>query len=212
MTEPDFASMRAAMVESQLRTSDVSDVRVIEAMSQVPREAYVPASRRAMAYIDRPVPLGNGRSLNPPLATGRLLTEAAIKRGEKVLLIGAASGYTAAVLAAMGAQVTAVDEAGVSGDAAFPSSVKIVQGSLAEGYPDGAPYDVVIIDGAVEDVPSALVDQLADKGRVATGLIDKGVSRLATGRKSGTSFGLTHIADIEMATLPGFARPKTFVF
>lgn len=209
MTEPDFASMRAAMVESQLRTSDVSDVRVIEAMSNVPREAFVPPSRQAMAYIDRPVPLGNGRSLNPPLATGRLLTEAAIRRGEKVLLIGAASGYTAAVLAAMGAQVTAVDDADVAHDAA---SVKAVKGSLAEGYPEGAPYDVIIIDGAIEEVPSALVDQLADKGRVSTGLIDKGVSRLATGRKSGTSFGLTHIADIEMVTLPGFARPKTFVF
>ncbi|AUW59072.1 protein-L-isoaspartate O-methyltransferase [Sphingobium sp. SCG-1] len=212
MTETNFASMRAAMVESQLRTSDVSDVRVVEAMGHVPREDFVPAERKAMAYIDRPVPLGNGRSLNPPLATGRLLTEAAIKRGEKVLLVGAASGYTAAVLAEMGAVVTAIEEADVTGKADTFPGVTFVRGSLAAGYPESAPYNAIVIDGAVEEVPSALIDQLADGGRLTTGIIDKGISRLAFGRKSASAFGLTHIADIEMVSLPGFAKPKTFVF
>lgn len=212
MTETNFASMRAAMVESQLRTSDVSDVRVVEAMGHVPREDFVPAERRAMAYIDRPVPLGNGRSLNPPLATGRLLTEAAIKRGEKVLLVGAASGYTAAVLAEMGALVTAVEEADLIGNPDALSGATVVRGSLGGGYPDNAPYNAIVIDGAVEEVPTALIDQLADGGRLTTGIIDKGVSRLAFGRKSANAFGLTHVADIEMVTLPGFAKPKTFVF
>lgn len=212
MTEPNFASMRAAMVESQLRTSDVSDVRVIAAMAHVAREAFVPADRQAMVYIDRPIPLANGRSLNPPLATGRLLTEAAIKAGDKVLLIGAATGYTAAVIAAMGANVTAVDDAEMLANADLLSCVTLAPGSLAAGSPAGAPYDVIVIDGAVEDIPDTLVEQLADGGRMTTGLTDRGVTRLATGRKSGNAFGLTNIADIEMVSLPGFARPKTFVF
>lgn len=212
MTKPNFASMRAAMVESQLRTSDVSDARVIAAMALVPREAFVPADRQAMAYIDRPIPLANGRSLNPPLATGRLLTEAAIKAGDKVLLIGAATGYTAAVLASMGANVTAVDGADLLPDDQTLSGVTLAPGSLVAGSPAGAPYDVIIVDGAVEDIPDALVEQLADGGRMTAGLADRGVTRLATGRKSGNAFGLTNIADIEMVSLPGFARPKTFVF
>lgn len=212
MTETNFASMRAAMVESQLRTSDVSDVRVVEAMGKVPREDFVPSERKAMAYIDRPVPLGNGRSLNPPLATGRLLTEAAIKRGEKVLLIGAASGYTAAVLAQMGADVTAVEDAELLTQANPPLGVTFVTGSLAAGHPAGAPYNVIVIDGAVEEVPSSLIDQLVEGGRLTTGIFDNGVSRLAFGRKSASAFGLTHIADIEMVLLPEFTKPKTFVF
>ncbi|WP_420902568.1 protein-L-isoaspartate O-methyltransferase family protein [Sphingobium algorifonticola] len=217
VTEPNFAAMRAAMVENQLRTSDVNDVRVIAAMAQVPREAFVPVTRQAMAYIDRPVPLADGRALNPPLATGRLLTEAAVRRGEKVLLVGAATGYTAALLAAMGAQVTAVDDAALltpdgTSSVAPLAGVTLAPGTLAGGAPANGPYAVIIIDGAIEEVPGALVEQLGDGGRMATGLIDKGVTRLAIGRKSGDAFGLTHVADIEMVVLPGFARPKTFVF
>ena len=106
MTEQNFSSMRTAMVESQLRTSDVDDQRVIAAMAHVAREDFVPAERRAMTYIDRPIPLDGGRSLNPPLVVGRLLKEAQIAEGDKVLLIGAATGYSAALLARLGAQVT----------------------------------------------------------------------------------------------------------
>ncbi len=195
MTETNFASMRAAMVESQLRTSDVSDVRVIAAMAHVPREDYVPAERRAMAYIDRPVPLGEGKALNPPLATGRLLTEAAIKTGERVLLVGAATGYAEAVLKEMGAVVTALDE----------------QAALA-GPSGAADFDVLLIDGAVETVPQGLVDALAANGRASFGLVERGVTRLCTGRKSGGAFGQATLADLEMVVLAGFARPKSFVF
>ena len=212
MTKPDFASMRTAMVDSQLRTTDVSDVRVIEAMSHVPREDFVPLDRQAMAYIDRPVPLGNGRSLNPPLATGRLLTEAAVKRGEAVLLVGAATGYAAVVLVEMGARVTALDDATILSDNGALSGVHVVHGPLRAGYPAGGPYDVIVIDGAIEDVPSALVEQLTDGGRMTVGVMENGMSRLAIGRKTHGAFGITHIADIEMSPLPGFARAKTFVF
>ncbi|MDI1296471.1 MAG: protein-L-isoaspartate O-methyltransferase, partial [bacterium] len=103
MTEQNFSSMRNAMVESQLRTSDVDDQRVIAVMAHVPREDFLPVERRSMAYVDRPVPLAGGRALNPPLVIGRLLKEAHIEPGDTVLLIGAATGYSAALLAALGA-------------------------------------------------------------------------------------------------------------
>lgn len=211
MTEQNFSSMRAAMVESQLRTSDVDDTRVIAAMARTPREAFVPAARRSMAYIDRSVPLDEGRALNPPLATGRLLSEMRIAPGEKVLLIGAATGYCAALLVALGAKVVAVEEQG--GPETAPSDgVNVVRGALAAGAPDFAPYDVLLIDGAVAEVPAAIVEQLAEDARVATGIVERGVTRLCTGRKVAGSIGLSSLVDMEMVILPGFAAPERFVF
>lgn len=211
MTEHNFSSMRAAMVESQLRTSDVDEPSVIAAMARVPRERFVPAERVAMAYIDRPVPLGGGRALNPPLATGRLLSEAAVQPGEKVLLIGAATGYAAALLAEIGAVVTAV-ETPDGPETATAEGVTLVRGPLAEGAVAGAPYDVLLVDGAVEELPAALVEQLGEDARIATGIVERGVTRLCTGRKAAGTFGLVGMIDMEMVVLPGFAAPERFVF
>ncbi|PZU11290.1 MAG: protein-L-isoaspartate O-methyltransferase [Sphingobium sp.] len=210
MTEQNFSSMRAAMVESQLRTSDVDDPRVVAVMAEVPRENFVPADRRAAAYIDRPVPLGNGRALNAPLVTGRLLKEAGVQAGDKVLLIGAATGYAAALLTGMGAVVTAVEEE--DGPETAASGATLVRGPLASGAVTGAPYDLLFIDGAVEEVPAALVEQLADGARVVTGLVDRGITRLCSGRVIEGVLGLARLADIEMVVLPGFGAPKTFTF
>ncbi|MEA3390926.1 MAG: protein-L-isoaspartate O-methyltransferase [Pseudomonadota bacterium] len=210
MTEQNFSSMRTAMVESQLRTSDVDDPRVIAVMARVPREDFVPAQRRAMAYVDRPIPLGSGRALNPPLVTGRLLKEAQVEAGDKVLLIGAATGYAAALLTGLGATVTAVEEEGVA-DIAAPG-VSLVRGPLNAGAPAGAPYDLLFIDGAVEEVPAAIVQQLADGARVVTGIVDKGVTRLCSGRVADGLVGLNRLTDIEMVVLPGFGAPKAFTF
>ncbi len=210
MTEQNYSSMRTAMVESQLRTSDVDDQRVIAAMAKVPREAYVPAERRSMAYVDRPIPLAGGRALNPPLVTGRLLTEAQIAPGDKVLLIDAATGYAAALLVDMGAVVTAVEEEGVL-EIAVPG-ITVVRGALNAGAADGAPYDVLFIDGAVEEVPATLVQQLAEDARVVTGVADRGVTRLSSGRVVAGALGLNSLVDIEMVVLPGFGAPKAFVF
>lgn len=204
--------MRNAMVDSQLRTSDVSDPHVIAAMAAVAREAFVPADRQAMAYIDRPVRLAGNRALNPPLATGRLLTEAAIRPGEKVLLIGAATGYTAALLQAMGVEPVALEEDAGLVAVAKAAGVAVVEGALSGGVPDKAPFDVIVIDGAVEDLPPTIVEQLADGGRLVTGLLENGVTRLCVGRKSGSAFGMASIADIEMVVLPGFSRPRGFAF
>ncbi|WP_294136880.1 protein-L-isoaspartate O-methyltransferase [Sphingobium sp.] len=208
VTEQNFSSMRTAMVESQLRTSDVDDPRVIAAMASVPRENYVPTERRAMTYIDRPIPLSGGRALNPPLVVGRLLTEAKVAPGDKVLLIGAATGYSAALLTALGAQVTAVEEEGGPDIA----GATVVRGPLNAGAAAGAPYDLLFIDGAVAEVPAALVGQLVDGARVVTGVVERGVTRLASGRVVAGVLGLSSVADIEMVVLPGFAAPERFVF
>ncbi len=207
----DFAAMRAAMVASQLRTSDVNDGGVIAAMASVPREDFVPAARRETAYVDRPIPLGNGRALNPPLAIGRLLTIAEISAGDKVLLLGDATGYSAALLAHMGAAVTVVAE----GDrpASLPASVTWVKGKAGEGHAAGAPYDAIVIDGAAPEFPAALADQLAEGGRVAMGLVERGVVRLVSGRKGGGVVGFVSLADMEMTAVPGFdVKRPDFVF
>ena len=212
-----FETMRHAMVASQLRTNAVSDPRIVAAMARVPREAFLPAEVRAIAYRDTAVPLGHGRFQNVPIATGRLLTEAYLLPADRVLLIGAAGGYTAAVLAELVAAVVAVESdptlAAQAREAlAGETNVTLVEGPLDAGHDSGAPYDVLVIDGAVEHVPDALVAQLAAGGRVVTGIADGAVTRLASGRKSGGGFGLLDFADIDCVSLPGFAQPKTFTF
>lgn len=214
---PDFETMRRAMVSNQLRTSAVDDVRVIAAMTAVPREAFVPESAQSQAYRDTGVTLGDGRSLNPPIATGRLLTQAGIRPDERVLLIGAATGYTAAVVAHLAESVVAVEEDSALASTArealagYPT-VTLVEGALNAGAADAGPYDVLLIDGAVASVPESLIEQLKPSGRIATGLSDRGVTRLATGSRGGAGFGLQDFADVECTVLPGFEKPAAFVF
>lgn len=215
-TRPDFEAMRHAMVVSQLRTSAVSDPRVVDAMGDVPREAFVPATQAALAYRDAPLPLGGGRAINPPLITGRLLVAADIRPTDGVLLVGAAMGYAAAVLARLAGSVVALEEdsalVGAARDAIADAKVSVVEGPLKAGWAEGAPYDVIVIDGAVEEVPEAIAGQLAPGGRLTTGLVDRGVTRLALGRRSEGGFGVVDFADLECVVLPGFAKPKTFQF
>lgn len=212
-----FDAMRNAMVASQLRTNAVNDPRVVEAMRDVAREDYLPEAHRAIAYRDTLLPLNGGRWHNSPLATGRLITEARVTATDKVLLIGAAGGYAASVLGRLAASVTAVEEdeslAGLATTAlAGQGNVTVVKGPLAQGAAAEGPFDVLIIDGAVEHVPDALVAQLRPGARVTTGIVDRGVTRLASGRRTDGGFGLIDFADIECAVLPGFAAPKTFKF
>ncbi|MEG3175629.1 protein-L-isoaspartate O-methyltransferase [Sphingomonas sp. RB3P16] len=213
----DMVAMRHAMVASQLRTNAVSDARVVAAMDSVAREAFLPAEVAALAYRDTAVPLGHGRAQNVPIATGRLLTQAELRASDRVLLIGAAGGYTAAVLAHLVDSVVALEcEPALAahartalGDAA---NVTVVEGPLEAGHSAGAPYDVLVIDGSVEAVPEALVAQVAIGGRVVAGIVDRGVTRLTAGRRTAGGFALLDFADIDCVALPGFARPRTFTF
>ncbi len=216
MTEQNFEQMRRAMVASQLRTTGVSDPRVIAAMGDVPRERFVPSELRAAAYSDLLVPLGSGRHLNTPLSLGRMLSEASLRGHERALVIGAATGYSAAVLERLVASVVAVEEvpalAAFAREALGSSRVELVEAVLAEGHEAGGPYDFILFDGAVEIVPQQIVDQVADGGQVALALLDKGVSRLCVGRVVSGAFGTTAFADSASARLPGFEKPRGFSF
>ena len=217
MTEQNYSAMRAAMVSSQLRTNNVNDPRVIAAFERVARERFVPAERRALAYVDVPVSLGQGRALNPAMATARLLTEAMLSPVDKLLLIGAATGYAAAVIAELVGSVVAVEEdehllALAQQNLAGDDRVTLVAGPLAGGCPASAPYDVIVIDGAVESVDDQIIGQLADGGRLLAGIDDAGVTRLVSGRRVGNACPLIAFADVQTVRLPGFARPKSFAF
>ena len=216
LSETGAAAMRAAMIDSQLRTNDVIDPDVVAAMAAVPREAFVPAALSGVAYMDRAIALGDGRALNPPLVTGRLLVEAAVRPGMRVLLVGAATGYTAALLAKLGAEVHAVEERAdlieAARAAAGDSTIAWTQGPLAAGAPKAAPFDRIIIEGAVETLPDALVAQLAEGGRIVAARRDGSVSRLVQGVKAGGTVALRAFADMDVAPLPGFAAPKGFRF
>lgn len=215
--QTDTAALRIAMVASQLRTTGVGDPRVIAAMTAVPREAFLPGVAPALAYRDQLVPLGRGRDANLPMATGKLLTEAYLRSADRVLLIGAAGGYTAAVLARIVAEVVAVEvDAALAAHAraalAGTRNVRVIEAPLPSGHPDAAPYDLLLIDGAVEDLPAALWSQVAVNGRVATGLAVRGLTRLAAGVRTAGGLGLNDFADVACAILPGFARPARFTF
>lgn len=217
LAPPDFAAARRHMIESQLRPSDVSDPVVIAAMAVTRREDFVPAAQRALAYMDRAVPLLEGRVLNPALSTGLLLTRAELSSDDKVLLVGAGTGYAAALLAGIVAQVVAVENNSTlvehaRGALANMANVTLVESALDQGCPDHAPYDLIIVDGAVQQIPDALIAQLADGGRLLAGMDEDGVSRLALGRRQGASFGLVPFADTDIATLAAFVRPKSYSF
>jgi protein-L-isoaspartate(D-aspartate) O-methyltransferase len=216
MTEHNFELMRRAMVASQLRTTGVNDPRVVAAMGAVPRERFVPGDRVAVAYADALVPLGGGRHLNTPMSLGRLLTEARPREEDRALVIGAATGYAAAVLERMVASVVALEEdpalVATAKAALKNSDVKLVEGPLAKGYQRGAPYDLILIDGAVECVPDTIVDQLAEKGRLAAAILDNGVARISVGRRGGGGFGMVAVSDAASAVLPSFETPRGFTF
>lgn len=200
------------MVTGQLRTNAVNDPRVVAAMALVPREAYVGRDLAAISYTDRTLPLGRGRAMPTPMVTGRLLTEARVRPGDAALVIGAGPGYAAAVLAELCARVTALEEPGLALGPPPGAGVTRVEGPLAAGWAANAPYDLILIDGAVEQVPDAITAQLAEGGRIATGLVRDGVTRLAVGRRSGGGFGLSTFADAEIPVLPGFGLPRGFRF
>jgi len=210
----DFAAMRAAMVASQLRTNGVTDGALLDALARVPREAFVPDDRQSAAYIDRAVPLGGGRALNPPMTTALLLNAADINPDSRILIVGAATGYALALASSMASKVTGVEchPALAAMAMANVSAARVIEGPLEIGVPAHGPYDAIVIDGAVEFVPEALTAQLAPNGRLTSAIVENGVARLAVGRRGGTGFALVPFLDAEAVALPGFVRPRDFVF
>jgi protein-L-isoaspartate(D-aspartate) O-methyltransferase len=171
ISSDELAALRRHMVESQLRTCDVTDQAVLAAFAQIPREAFVPPALASLAYLDRDVPASGGgdRFLLAPMVLAKLIQAAHIQPGEKALDVAAGSGYSAAILAALGAHVVAL-EADTGAIAAAKvllagKSVEFVAGDLAEGA-QGGPFDVILVNGAFERSPEKLLNQLADGGRL----------------------------------------------
>ena len=200
------------MVESQLRPQGVTDSAVISAMGRVAREKFLPSHTRPLAYVDRAVAIGEGRFLPAPAVLGQLLTQMKPEVGHRALAVGVGTGYSAAVLRAMGLNVTAIESSPALAATARDLKVKVTEGPLDAGFEKDAPYDQILIDGAVEYIPDAIIAQLADGGRLGTALIDRGITRLVVGRKAGGAFGTLSIGDAGVPALPGFSRPKEFIF
>jgi protein-L-isoaspartate(D-aspartate) O-methyltransferase len=209
---PDFAAAREAMVESQLRPQGVTDPAVLAAMGRIERERFLPSHTRPLAYTDRGVAVGHGRFLPAPAVLGQILTQMEVKPGHRALVVGAATGYSAAVLVDLGVDVTALETDSELIAAAREQGIATVQGPLEAGYPQNAPYDQILIDGAVEVIPEAIVDQLANGGRLGTAISDRGITRLVIGRKAAGAFGTLSIGDAGVPVLPGFRRPREFTF
>ncbi|MFL6776410.1 MAG: protein-L-isoaspartate O-methyltransferase family protein [Sphingomicrobium sp.] len=209
---PDYAAARQAMVEGQLRPEGVTDATVLEAMGSVPRERFLPSHTRPLAYVDRAIAIGDGRFLAAPAVLGQLLTQMMPERGQKALVVGAGTGYSAAILATMGLDVVSVESAAGLAAVARELSVEVVEGPLEAGFVSAAPYDQILIDGAVGYIPEPIIEQLAEGGRLGTAIVDRGITRLIIGRKSGGAFGYLSIGDAGVPALPGFSRAKEFTF
>jgi protein-L-isoaspartate(D-aspartate) O-methyltransferase len=213
---------RAAMIESQLMPCGVVAPALVAAFAAVPREPFVDPARRTLAYVDAAQPLGRlgtgaeGRFLMPPLSLGYLLQALGPRPGERALVVGAGTGYAAAILVELGLAVTAVEEAPALAEVArarLGERATVVKGPLTAGWPDGAPYDLLLIDGGVEMIPEALWAQLKDGGRLAAVVRGTdGVDRPSLGRRVGTHFHLEPFAESGAPLLPGFARARPFVF
>jgi protein-L-isoaspartate(D-aspartate) O-methyltransferase len=217
MPKADFETARKAMIDSQLRTSGVNEPWIMAAIGSLAREDFVPADRAPICYMDRGVPLDGGRMLNPAVATGQMLVEADADAADSVLLIGAATGYVATLLAQRCKSVTALEEDSALAKAAGTAldsfeNAAVVTGPLAAGYAAAAPYSLVWIDGAIETLPAAIIDQIVEGGRIVSGLKDGPVTRLAIGFKRGGEVALRSFSDSEIAPLSGFAKTKEFAF
>jgi protein-L-isoaspartate(D-aspartate) O-methyltransferase len=217
----DFAAARRHMVDGQVRTADVTDLRLIAAMLAIPRERFVPPASAALAYIDLDVPLGSGgkaaRHLLKPMVLAKLIQAADLTGTDRVLDIGCATGYAAAVLAQIAGQVTALEQdAGLVQMARAALSaqpnVSVVSGTLSEGWPPAAPFDAIVLEGATEVVPQALCRQLKDGGRLVCVLGSGPGSKAMLYRRSGEEVGGRPIFDASAAVLPGFVKPEVFAF
>jgi len=214
----DFTAMRRVMVESQLRPSDVNDPVVIGAMAVTPREDFVPEARQATCYMDRSVPLGApGRMLNPPLAAGLMLDRAQLRSDDNVLVVGAGTGYLAALLSPLVASVIALEDdktlaATAKSNLKDYKNVSVVTGDLNKGHAKKSPYSLIFIDGAAEKLPETLTKQLSENGRLLTGLVEDGVTRVAMGNNRGGVFGIVSFADSDVTPLAQFVAPKKYEF
>jgi protein-L-isoaspartate(D-aspartate) O-methyltransferase len=218
-----FSTARQNMVDGQVRPSDVTDARIIDAMLAVPREAFVPESKQALAYLDLDLDVSDGgsakRFLIKPAVLAKLLQAAEIKETDRVLVVGCASGYAAAVIARFAPHVS-----GTESDAALAAQAKanlarlgcgnisIQAAAAGDGEPADAPYDVIVLNGATEIVPERLYAQLRDGGRLVGVFATSQPARATIVTCSHGDFGHRTLFDAAAPVLPGLERVAAFVF
>lgn len=216
----DYAAARINMVENQIRANRVGDPGVIRALAEIPRELFVPKPMRGFAYVDDDLDVGGGRFIIEPLVLARLLAEARIKPTDVVLSIGDATGYSTAVTARLAQTVVALECDGDWANRATQSlndlgidNAAVVLGRLEKGYPAQAPYDVIVVAGAVAELPMDLCRQLGDGGRlVAVVNSTPGLGRGTLVVRVGDSWGRRVLFDAATPVLPGFQPQAKFVF
>ena len=216
----DFVAARRHMVESQIRTNKVTNPAIIAAMEEIPRERFVDKTFQGVAYLDEDLPIGNGRFLMEPMILARMLQTLDLQPGEIVLDVGVATGYSSAVISRLASTVIALES-----DASFASqstlnmaelgidNVVLVEGELASGYPAQAPYDVIVLQGSVPEMPTAITDQLADGGRLCAVIDgDNGQGRAVLMVRRGDVVSERVVFDANTPPLPGFEKAQRFVF
>ncbi len=221
MNVNDFRAARLAMVESQLRTNTVTHPGVLAAFIELPRERFVPAGLHDSAYVDEDIPLKPGRFLMEPFVLARLVQSASVGPKDKALVIGAATGYAAAAVALLAQSVTAVEAdhalaalARANLAALNLANATVAEGPHEQGYKPGAPYDVILLDGAAVEIPRAVTDQLAEGGRLVAVLRARGarVGQATVITRQGATLGRRAVFDSGTPYLPGFSPAPSFMF
>ena len=216
----DMSAARLYMVEGQVRTNDVTDKRITEAMAQIERERFVPAANRALAYSDVCVELKPGRFLPDPRSFAKLVQLAEIRESDRVLDVACATGYSSAVLSQLSADVVALEEdeaLAKEATAALRSCAKLgrlfgVVGSHRDGAAAQGPFDLVFVNGAVDEIPAAWVDQLKEGGRLVAILREGPVGKANFCVRKGGALSRRIAFDATVPVLPGFERTRSFVF
>jgi protein-L-isoaspartate(D-aspartate) O-methyltransferase len=216
----DYAQARQAMVDRQIRPHDVTDLRILGALLDVPRERFFSAEQGSLAYLDAELPVGGSRRrMLKPMVFAKLLQAAGIAESERVLDVGCATGYSSAVLSKLAGNVVALEEDAALARAATANfseiaarNVTMASGPLTVGWPQGAPYDAILLEGACDIVPDALIAQLKDGGRLFAVTGSGPMGKAMAYRKAGKHVTPLALFDAAAPLLPGFAKPAEFVF
>jgi len=219
----DFAAARRMMVDGQVRTADVTDPRLIAAMLEVPRERFFPEDKVSLAYLDLDVAVSEPglpvRRLLKPMVLGKLMQVAEIAETDRVLDVGCATGYSTALLSHLAASVVGLEEDEILARQAIEAlaelgiaNAKVVKGPLSRGCPAESPFDLILLQGSVEIVPAALLEQLTDGGRLACVFGRGPAAKAMLYRRIDGDVSGRAVFDATAAPLPGFSKPAEFVF
>jgi protein-L-isoaspartate(D-aspartate) O-methyltransferase len=216
----DFAAARRYMVDGQVRPADVTDLRIISAMLEVPREQFVAPAMAGLAYLDLDVPVGAGassRRLIKPMVLAKMIQAADLKATDRALDVGCVTGYGAAVLTRIAGEVVALEQDAALAESARAAlsaqpNIRVANGPLTEGWPQAAPYDAILLEGATERAPDVLLRQLKDGGRLVCVLGAGPGAQAMLYRRSGGEFGGRPLFDAAAPVLPGFVNPPEFAF